>query len=154
VLGETQPDRTAWVRAYLEPLLSGQTAAVITARAAEANAPTWTATQWQAMRRTVGSYQRHRPSMHYAASLVRGWPLGTGGIEGACGHLVKDRMEPSGRRWTKAGAQAVLDLRAVRLNGHGDTYGQFHRQQHHQRLYGCSAPVPHGADVQALELAA
>ena len=41
-------------------------------------------------------------------------------VEGACRHLVKDRMEQAGMRWTVAGAQAVLDLRAVRLNGDWD----------------------------------
>jgi hypothetical protein len=48
----------------------------------------------------------------------------------------------------------VLDLRAVRINGHWDAYGLFHRQQQHQRLYGTSAPVPERAEHQALELAA
>ena len=66
--------------------------------------------------------------------LARGWPIGTGVVEGACGHLVKDRMEQSGMRWTKAGAQAVLDLRAVRLNGHWEAYWQFHRHQQHHRV--------------------
>jgi len=154
VLGETHPHRTAWVRAYLEPLLSGQTDAVITALAEEANDPTWTATKRQAVRRTVGYYQRNRPYMHYDEYLARGWPIGTGVIEGACGHLVKDRMEQSGMRWTKAGAQAVLDLRAVRLNGHWDRYWQFHRHQQHLRLYGQSAPALAPAEAQALEWAA
>ena len=154
LLGETHPQRVAWVRAYLEPLLAGQTDAVLTALEAEANDPTCTATQRQAVRRTIGYYQRNRPYMRYDEYLARGWPIGTGVIEGACGHLVKDRMEQSGMRWTKAGAQAVLDLRAVRLNGHWDRYWQFHRQQQHQRLYGTSAPVPERAEGQALELAA
>ena len=154
LLGETHPQRVAWVRAYLEPLLAGQTDAVITALEAEANDPTCTATQRQAVRRTIGYYQRNRPYMRYDEYLARGWPIGTGVIEGACGHLVKDRMEQSGMRWTKAGAQAVLDLRAVRLNGHWDRYWQFHRQQQHQRLYGTSVPVPEWAEGQALELAA
>jgi hypothetical protein len=143
-----------WVRADLEPLLAGQTDAVITALEAEAHDPTCTATQRQAVRRTIGYYQRHRPYMRYDEYLAQGWPIGTGVIEGACGHLVKDRMEQSGMRWTKAGAQAVLDLRAVRLNDHGDGYWQFHRQQQHQRLYDTSAPVPAQAEGQALELAA
>ena len=154
LLGETHPQRVTWVRAYLEPLLAGQTDAVITALEAEANDPTCTATQRQAVRRTIGYYQRNRPYMRYDEYLAQGWPIGTGVIEGACGHLVKDRMEQSGMRWTKAGAQAVLDLRAVRLNGHWDGYWQFHRQQQHQRLYDTSAPVPAQAEGQALELAA
>jgi hypothetical protein len=44
-------------------------------------------------------------------------------------------MEKAGMRWTITGAQAVLDLRAVRLNGDWDAYWIFHRQQQHQRLY-------------------
>ncbi len=66
--------------------------------------------------------------MHYDVYLARGWPVGTGVVEGPCGHLVKDRMEQAGMRWTKAGAQAVLDLRALRLNGQWDAYAPFHRQ--------------------------
>jgi hypothetical protein len=154
LLGETHPQRVVWVRAYLEALLAGETDAVITALEAEGKDPTWTGTQRQAVRRTVGYYQRNRPYMHYDEYLACGWPIGTGVVEGACGHLVKDRMEQSGMRWRKAGAQAVLDLRAVRLNGHWDRYWQFHRQQQHQRLYGTSAPVPERAEGQALELAA
>jgi hypothetical protein len=154
LLGETHPQRTTWVRAYLEALLAGQTDAVITALEAEGHDPTRTATQRQAVRRTVGYYRRNRPYMRYDEYLARGWPIGTGVVEGACGHLVKDRMEQSGMRWTKAGAQAVLDLRAVRLNGHWEAYWQFHRQQQPQRLYGTSAPVPKRMEGQALELAA
>ena len=67
---------------------------------------------------------------------------------------MNDRMQQSGMRWTKGGAQMVLDLRAVRLNGHWDTYGQFHRQQQHQRLYGAATPASEPAEAQVLELAA
>jgi len=154
LLGETHPQRTAWVRAYLEPPLAGQTEAVITALEAEAHDPACTATQRQAVRRTVGYYQRNRPYMRYDEYLARGWPIGTGVVEGACGHLVKDRMEQAGMRWTQGGAQGVLDLRAVRLNGHWDTYGQFHRHQLHQRLYDQSTPAPTLAETRALEWAA
>jgi hypothetical protein len=154
LLGETHPQRLAWVRAYLEPLLAGQTEAVITALEAEMKDPTGTGTQRQAVRQTVGYYRRHQPSMHDDEYLARGWPIGTGVVEGACGHLVKDRMEPSGMRWTKTGAQAVLDLRAVRINGHWERYWAFHRHQQHQRLYGRSAPAPALAEARALEWAA
>jgi hypothetical protein len=154
LLGETHPQRLAWVRAYLEALVAGQTDAVITALEAEVQDPTCTGTQRQAVRRTVGYYQRNRPYMHYDDYLARGLPIGTGVVEGACGHLVKDRMEQSGMRWTKAGAQAVLDLRAVRINGHWAAYWQFHRQQHHQRLYATSTPAPATVEAQALMWAA
>jgi hypothetical protein len=154
LLGETHPHRLAWVRAYLEPLLAGQSAAVITALETEGHDPTRTVTQRQAVRRTVGYYRRNQPYMHDDEYLARGWPIGTGVVEGACRHLVKDRLEQSGMRWTTVGAQAVLDLRAVRINGHWDAYWKFHRHQQHQRLYGQSAPAPTLAEARALEWAA
>jgi hypothetical protein len=154
LLGETHPHRATWVHAYLEALLRGETDAVIAALEAEAQEPTCTATPRQVVGRTVGYYQRNRPYMRYDEYLGRGWPIGTGVVEGACGHLVKDRMEQSGMRWTKAGAQAVLDLRAVRLNGQWDAYWQFHRWQQHQRLYGTGAPTPETSEVQALKFVA
>jgi hypothetical protein len=120
LLGETHPHRTAWVRSDLEPLVAGQTEAVITALAAEANDPMWTAPQRQAVRRTVGYDRRHRPYMRDDEDLAQGWPIGTGVIEGAWRPWVQDRLERSGMRWMKAGAQAVLNLRAVRVNAPWD----------------------------------
>jgi hypothetical protein len=118
LLGETHPHRTARVRADLESLLEGQTAPVITTLEAEANDPMHTATQRQAVRQTVGYYHHNRPYMYDDEYLAHGWPIGTSVVEGAGGDFVKDRMEPSGMRWTQGGAQAALDLWAVRLNGH------------------------------------
>jgi hypothetical protein len=154
LLGETHPQRTAWVRAYLEPLLAGQIEAVITALEAEGKDPTCTVTQRQAVRRTVGYYRRNRPYMCYDEYLAQGWPIGTGVVEGACRHLVKDRLEQSGMRWTQDGAQRGLDLRAVRINGHWERYWPFHRHHHHQRLYGRSTSAPALAEARALERAA
>jgi hypothetical protein len=147
-------ERTAWVRGHLADVLAGQTPTVITALETAAADPACTATQRQAVRRTVGYYQRNLPYMRYDEYLARGWPIGTGVVEGACGHLVKDRMQQAGMRWTKAGAQAVLDLRAVRLNGDWDAYWQCHRRRQHERLYADTTPPPAVADEQALELAA
>jgi hypothetical protein len=130
LVGETHSRRMTWVCAYLQPLLAGQTDAVITALEAEAKNPSCTRRQRQARRRTVGYYRRNQPYMRYDPNLARGRPIGTGVVEGARGHLVKDCMEQSGMRWSQEGAQGVLDLRAVRLNGHCDVYLQFHWQQH------------------------
>jgi hypothetical protein len=154
LLGEDHPERTAWVRGHLADVLAGQTPTVITALETAAADPACTATQRQAVRRTVGYYQRNLPYMRYDEYLARGWPIGTGVVEGACGHLVKDRMQQAGMRWTKDGAQAVLDLRAVRLNGDWDAYWQDHRQRQHQRLYPAAAPLPAVVEDQALGLVA
>ena len=74
--------------------------------------------------------------MDYAEYLRRGWPIGTGVIEGTCRHLVKDRMELSGMRWTIAGAGALLALRSVNENGDWEDFHQFRRARRHQELYG------------------
>jgi hypothetical protein len=151
--GETSAWRTPWVRTKLEQLLTGQTAAVITALERDAIEPTRTDGQRSALNRTIGYYQRNLAYMRYDAYLAQGWPIGTGVVEGACAHLVKDRMEQAGMRWTQDGTQAVLDLRAVRLNGDWDAYWQFHRAQQHHRLYGTAATavVP---ETQVLQMAA
>ena len=98
VLGETNVARTAWVRQHLELLLEGRTDAVIAALEQAASAPSATATQVQVLRKTIGYYQRNRPYMRYDQYLAHGWPIGTGVVEGACRHLVKDRMEQAGMR--------------------------------------------------------
>lgn len=154
LLGETNLARTAWVRQHLERLLEGRTDAVIAALEQAACAPSVTATQGQVLRKTIGYYQRNHAYMRYDHYLAQGWPIGTGVVEGACRHLVKDRMEQAGMRWTKAGAQAVLDLRAVRLSGHWDAYWQFHRHKQHERLYGAVTPLPDQVETQALQRAA
>ena len=64
-----------------------------------------------------------------------GWPIATGVIEGACRHLVKDRLAITGARWSLPGAEAVLLLRALITNGDLDTYWTYHIQQEHQRIH-------------------
>jgi hypothetical protein len=154
LLGERHPARTAWVRRRLEQMLAGRTAAVIAALANAAAKRRLSASRRQAVERTVGYFRRNLPFMHYDEYLARGWPIGTGVVEGACGHLVKDRMEQAGMRWTKPGAQAVLDLRGVRLSGDWDAYWSWHRRQEHQRRYGAGASTPPPIEDQALTPAA
>jgi hypothetical protein len=153
LLGETSPLRTPWVAGKLDLLLAGQVAGLMTQLTAEATRARWTDTQRTAIERTLGYYARNQAYMRYDDYLAQGWPIGTGVVEGACGHLVKDRMEQAGMRWTQDGAQAMLDLRAVRINGDWDAYWQFHRQQQHHRLYG-AAPAALSPEVQVLAMAA
>jgi len=153
LLGETNPARTSWVAAKLDLVLAGQTDTVIVQLTQEATHPTWTETQRKAIQRTIGYYERNQAYMRYAHYLAQGWPIGTDVVEGACRHLVKDRMKQAGMRWTVDGAQAILDLRAVRLNNDWDAYWQFHRQQQHERLYG-AAPAAASPEAQVLQMAA
>ena len=74
LLGETHPQRTAWVRAYLERA-AGQIEADITALEAEGKDLTCTVTQRQAVRRTVGYYDG-TAYMCYDEYLARAGRLG------------------------------------------------------------------------------
>lgn len=75
------------------------------------------------------------PYLDYPTALARGWPIATGVIEGACRHLVKDRMDITGARWGLDGAEAVLKLRALRTNGDWDAYWSYHLTQEHKRVH-------------------
>jgi hypothetical protein len=154
LLGESHPERKGWVRTRLEQVVGGASVTVIAELEATAQEADLTETQRKALLKTAGDYRRNQPYMHYDMYLARGWPIGTGVVEGACRHLVKDRMEQAGMRWTVAGAQAVLDLRAVRLNGDWDAYWQYHRQQQHARLYGPATCAPDPAEAHVLKLVA
>ncbi len=73
--------------------------------------------------------------LDYPTALAKGWPIATGVIEGACRHLVKDRMDITGARWGLHGAEAVLKLRALRSNGDLDNYWAFHLNHEHRRVH-------------------
>ena len=71
--------------------------------------------------------------LDYPTALSSGWPIATGIIEGACRHLVKDRMDITGARRGLPGAEAILKLRALRCNDDFDDYWPFHLAQERQR---------------------
>ena len=75
----------------------------------------------------------YAPYLKYNHYLAQGFPIATGVIEGACRHLVKDRMEVTGARWSLNGAEAVLRLRALRSSHDFDEYWTFHEAQEHER---------------------
>jgi hypothetical protein len=76
---------------------------------------------------------KHRLFLCYGEALQKGWPIATGVIEGACRHLVRERLDCSGARWSVAGAEAVLALRSLRLSGDFDEYWSFHMAQEFER---------------------
>ncbi len=76
-----------------------------------------------------------RVFLRYDQALASGWPIATGVIEGACRHLIADRLDIGGARWGLDGAEAVLTLRAVIANGDFEEYWRFHLEREQQRLY-------------------
>lgn len=83
----------------------------------------------------IGYLHRNRRFMAYDEYLANGYPIGSGVAEGACRHLVKDRMELTGMRWRTAGAQAMLDLRSVFLNGDWEAFQKHRIESERRKLY-------------------
>lgn len=72
--------------------------------------------------RICGYLEKHSHRMRYDEYLRRGYPIASGVIEGACRHLVKDRMERSGMRWTLEGARSMLHVRAAFQSDHWESF--------------------------------
>ena len=85
---------------------------------------------------TICNYLKHNQHrMRYDEYLRKGYPIASGVIEGACRHVIKDRMERAGMRWTVEGAQAMLDLRSTYINGQWSDFQAYRIRREHQRLY-------------------
>lgn len=76
---------------------------------------------------------KYAPYLHYDKYLAQGLPIASGVIEGACRHLVKDRMDLTGARWRLKSAEAILKLRSLRSSGDFEQYWQFHLQMELKR---------------------
>ena len=85
--------------------------------------------------KTAAYLEAKAPHLDYPAALANGWPIATGVIEGACRHLVKDRMDITGARWGTDTADAILKLRALIANGDFDAYWAWHLDREHERHY-------------------
>jgi hypothetical protein len=77
--------------------------------------------------------------MRYDAYLRAGYPIGSGVVEGACRHLVRDRMERTGMRWDVTGAQAMLDTRSTYVNQQWDDFIEYRIETEQARLYAQAA---------------
>lgn len=134
-------DRTAeaWVAGHARTILAGgseQAAASITTAADDAGLRPGSR---KGIDDAVGYLKNKAAYLRYDTALHEGFPIATGIIEGACRHLVKDRLDITGARWGLSDAEAVLKLRALRSNGDFGAYWSWHEQQeftrNHQARY-------------------
>ena len=142
-----------YVRTQLEALLAGQTQSVIDSMAERLSQAKLLPWRQKPVEAAIRYFTNHADFMHYDQYLARGWPIASGVIEGACKHVIRDRLDRSGMKWARPGAHAMLQLRTVRINDDWDAYQRFHRQQEHLRLYG-SAATPDLPEAQLTSLAA
>jgi hypothetical protein len=80
-------------------------------------------------------FEKNRDRMRYDEYLAQGYPIASGVIEGACRHVVKDRLERTGMNWIREGAQSMLDLRCIHLCDQWEQFVEYRFQKETQRLY-------------------
>ena len=136
---EADPAAEDWVRDRAVAVLDGGARAVATGLRRRASAQGLPASKRKKADEAARYLTNKADYLDYPKALAAGWPIATGVIEGACRHLVKDRMDITGARWSTQGAEAVLKLRAVRANDHFDDYWRYHldreRRHVHQPRY-------------------
>jgi len=129
----------AWVSHVLMQLLTRHPLDVVATIRQTATNRRLTLADRQAVDEATEYLRKNSLYIHYAQFLVDGLPIATGVIEGACRHLVQDRMGITGARWGLAVAEAVLKLRAIRTSGDWHEYWRFHRDKEHRRNHPYAA---------------
>lgn len=130
---EGDPAREEWVQERLMRTLCGNASQVAAGMRRSATFRGLAPKAREAVDDGADYLLKYTRYLRYDAYLRRGLPIATGVIEGACRHLVKDRMDVTGARWSLAGAEAVLRLRALRASDDFAEYWKFHEQQEYQR---------------------
>jgi hypothetical protein len=125
----------AFVRERLLRVLRGEVRSVVRGLRGLGTKRGLRGSQRQALARVCKYLEKNRERMRYDEYLAKGYPIASGVIEGACRHLVKDRMERAGMHWTPQGAQAMLDVRSTWVNGDWEEYQAFRIEAETKRLY-------------------
>lgn len=125
----------AFVRERCLRVLKGQVGGVIRGLREMATKHGLQANKKKTITQICNYLANNQERMHYDEYLAQGYPIASGVIEGACRHLVKDRMERAGMHWTPTGAQAMLDVRSVYVNDEWDAYQEYRIERELATLY-------------------
>jgi hypothetical protein len=129
------PAAEDWVAAKALAVLAGDSERAVAEITAQAGAAGLAGTARTGIDACVRYLTSKNEFLRYDQALAAGWPIATGVIEGACRHIIGDRLSITGARWGLDGAEAILTLRAVISNGDFCQYWRYHLAKEHQRLY-------------------
>jgi hypothetical protein len=130
----------AWMRHYLYKLLTaGMPHDVIAGIRQAATLARLSEKEREPVEKCASYLETNIGAIRYREFLAAGLPIATGVIEGACRHLVQDRLGITGARWGLDSAEAVLRLRALNTNGDWDEYCRYHLRKEHERRSSCAA---------------
>jgi hypothetical protein len=132
---DTSKEAENWVNKRLKGILQGKSSLVASGMRRSATLQKLSTQQRAAVDKCANYLLNNKAYLKYDCYLNAGFPIATGVIEGACRHLVKDRMDITGARWSLTGAEAVLRLRSLHVSGDWDEYWRFHLRQEYKRNY-------------------
>ncbi|HEX9539007.1 MAG TPA: ISKra4 family transposase [Streptosporangiaceae bacterium] len=130
-----EPAAEEWVADQARKILHGKARQVAAGIRRRATAYGYSAAERAGADECARYLENKNGYLDYATALAKGWPIATGIIEGACRHIVKDRMDITGARWGLEGAEAILKLRALTANGDFDDYWRYHLRREHERIH-------------------
>jgi hypothetical protein len=133
--GEGSGEAPVFVRHHLTRILHGEAGTVIANWRRKAAKQALAGAKKKNLRAICAFLEKNKHRMRYDEYLRLGCPVATGVIEGACRHVIKDRMERAGMRWKVPGAQAMLNLRTIRTNGDWTTFQDFRIALENDWLY-------------------
>lgn len=123
IFNQKDKERITWVKQTLSQLLDSQTPQVIDKL--EKIKKEKNLSKTSKIDSAITYFSNHQHKMDYKKFIDKGYPISSALAESTCGYLVKERMEGSGKRWTDKGAQNMMDLRAVAINGDFDQFMKF-----------------------------
>lgn len=133
---EGSPQAREFVTERLKMLLGGKAGRLIGGLKQMLTKQDLSGSKRHCLEQVIGYLERNRKHMRYEICLAKGYPIGSGVIEGACRNLINDRLELTGMSWTPQGAESVMRLRAVHINNHWDAFWKHRRRSERRRLYG------------------
>ena len=128
-------DQTKFVYDQTGRILNGEVKSVVHSLRSLATRRELSAKKTAALEVICNYLTKNAERMRYHEYLAEGYPIASGVIEGACRHVVKDRMERTGMSWTRSGAQAMLNLRAIWTSNRWDDFVKYRIEKENDRLY-------------------
>ena len=104
IFGEKSRSKSTWVRGVLTDLLNSKTNRVIDDLKRIKTKTDLSESKQKQVEKTITYFTNHQHKMDYKTFIEKGYPVSSALVEAACGHLVKERMEQSGMRWSSKGA--------------------------------------------------
>lgn len=133
----------AWVLERMRWILEGQAVHTAAGMRRSATRRGLSGKKRKSVDRCANYLLKYSAYLKYDEYLAAGLPIASGVIEGACRHLVQDRMGITGARWRISSAEAVLRLRALRSSGDFKEYWRFHEAREQERNHSSNYAEGH-----------